>query len=282
MAWLVSKAQWFWSHRPDLQFGWIVLMLSGYLIWEAWDQKPAARFQANLFNIILALLGGGLMFVYQIYEAALGTMPASLVGLAFAVMCIILANLNYVFGWAGVRHFLFGFGFILIALPMPSAVHGLIVGGLQRHIATANVEILNLIGIPAQQLGSIIRLPNCQVGVDEACSGIRSLQSTIMATLFIGHLTLKRMGMKAVLLACGIGLALVGNLFRSLFLSYSANARGPQAIEALHDAAGWSILLFTAGGVILLSWIFTRVERLALAASQPGRDVESASAVGAS
>jgi exosortase len=96
--------------------------------------------------------------------------------------------------------------------------------------------------------------------VDEACSGIRSLQSTVMATLFIGALTLKRGWLRVFLLAAGMSLAVVGNLFRSLFLSLTAHSRGTDAMKATHDMAGWSILLFTVVGVAALAWLFGKLE----------------------
>jgi exosortase len=261
MTWLVFKAQWFWNHQPDLQFGWIVLMLCAYLFWEAWETRPPARFQWQPFWLLLAGCGLSLMFVVQIFQAACGSNAASVAGLALAIMMLVLGNLGYVFGARGCRHFGFAFVFLLIALPMPSVVHNLVVGGLQSKITALNVETLNLLGIPAERVGSLIRLPSCTVGVDEACSGIRSLQSTLMATLFIGHLTLKRMGLKGLLVFFGLLLAIFGNFIRSLFLSYTANAKGLHALEAMHDTAGWSILLFTAVGVAALALLFSKVER---------------------
>lgn len=144
---------------------------------------------------------------------------------------------------------------------MPSAVHNLVVGGLQSKVTFLNVEILNLIGIPAQQVGSVIRLATCTVGVDEACSGIRSLQSALMATLFIGYIALSRTGFRIVLVFVGVLLAMIGNLGRSLILSYTANAKGLEALESMHDTAGWSILAFTAVGVALLAWLFSKLEK---------------------
>src|SRR5205807_76398 len=123
----------------------------------------------------------------------------------------VIGNLGYVFGAPGIGHFGFAFCFILIALPMPTVLHNWVVGGLQSKIAVLNVQILNLIGIPAQRVGSLIRLPSCTVGIDEACSGIRSLQSTVMATLFIGHLTLRRGGLKMFLVLSGVLLAVIVN-----------------------------------------------------------------------
>ena len=260
-AWLVSKAQWYWQHRPDLQFGWVVLLLAAYLFWESWEVRPASRFRTGFLAIASGLAGIALLFWVQIYQAAFGTMAALMWGLAIGVWLVILASLSYVFGWPGVRHFAFAFLFLGLALPLPGIVQGPVVNGLQRQVAAINVDVLNVLGVPAQQVGSLIHLPNGTVGIDEACSGIRSLQSAVMATLFIGYLTLKRTSLRVALLGVGIGLALLGNVLRSLYLSYTANAKGLDSVAGVHDAAGWSILAFTVGGVALFSWLFSRFER---------------------
>ena len=205
-------------------------------------------------------LGLAMLFTVQIYQAAFGVTPATVNGTALGVLALIGANLGYVFGWPGVLNFGFGFAFLLIALPMPSVIYENVVTGLQSQVAYLDVEMLNLIGIPARRVGSLIQLSTGTVGIDEACSGIRSLQSTIMATLFIGHLSLKNRSLQFILFASGILLAIFGNLVRSFFLSYAAHSRGIHAVETFHDAAGWSILAFTAVGVILLSMLFHRLE----------------------
>lgn len=260
MAWLVSKAQWFWSHQPELQFGWIVLLLSAFLVWEAWEKKPAPSPRWRWWSVVLAAAGLALLFVVQIYQAAFGMTAATLSGTALGVLALVGANLGCLFGWAGVRHFGFGFAFLLIALPLPSIIYENVVSRLQSDVAYLNVEALNLLGIPARRVGSLIQLSNGTVGIDEACSGIRSLQSTIMATLFIGYLSLRSRALQCVLLLSGVALAFIGNLVRSFFLSYTAHRQGMRAIESFHDAAGWSILAFTAAGVILLSLFFHRLE----------------------
>ncbi|HPW80949.1 MAG TPA: exosortase/archaeosortase family protein [Verrucomicrobiota bacterium] len=261
MAWLISRAQWFWRHNPDLQFGWIVVLLCGYLFWEAWQTRPEVHWRLRAWAVLIGLAGLGLLFVVQIYQAFLGANAASTVGLALGVMLVIVANLGVVFGWAGIRDFGMAFAFILIAMPMPSAVQGPVVGGLQSLVARFNVELLNLIGIPAHQVGSLIHLPNGTVGIDEACSGVRSLQSTIMAAIFIGYVSLKRNSLRLILFGAGVILAIVGNIGRSLYLSLMAHWRGMDAIEKVHDAAGWSVLAFTAAGVVLLSWMISRAEK---------------------
>jgi exosortase len=261
MAWIVSRAQWFWRNNPDLQFGWVVVLLCAYLFWEAWEKRPAPNWRLRPWAVGLFLAGLGLMFLVQIYQAVMGSSAPTTLGLALGGMLVVAGNLGVVFGGAGVRHFGMAFGFLLIAMPVPSGIQGPIVGTLQNKVAWFNTEVLNLLGIPATQVGSLIHLPAGTVGVDEACSGIRSLQSTIMATLFIGYLTLNRFSLQVLLFLSGISLAILGNLIRSLYLSLTANARGIEAIAGVHDAAGWSILTFTAVGVIIISWFFKKLER---------------------
>lgn len=265
MAWLVSKLQYFWNSRPDLQFGWVVLLLCGYLFYESWEKKPASDWKWRWWAVLVGLGGAAMLFLVQIYQAAFGTNSASTMGLALGVMMVVAANVGIAYGWRGLREFGMPFAFMLVAVPLPGALHGLIVNGLQAKVAAVDVEILNLIGVPAQQVGSLIHLPGGTVGIDEACSGIRSLQSTIMASLFIGYLGLRSIGLRVFLLVFGVGLAVVGNLIRSLYLCLTAHAKGLDAIAKVHDTAGWSILAFTATGVVLMAWLLGKLEKAAQA-----------------
>jgi exosortase len=260
MAWLVTKAQWFWVHREDLQFGFGVPILCAFLFWQVWLQRPPLRCRWSLTGGLVALLGAGVLFIAQIYQAAFGMMAASLTGLAIGILLLVSANFEYVFGWRGAGRFAFPFLFFLLALPMPSVIYSPVVYGLQSMVTTLDVGALNLIGIPARKVGSVIQLVNGVVGIDEACSGIRSLQASLMLTLFIGHLKLKYRLLQGILLAAGVGWSVLGNFIRSLFLSCIANSKGTEAIGVYHDAAGWYILIFTFAGVLGSAWALQRLE----------------------
>ena len=62
-----------------------------------------------------------------------------------------------------------------------------VIQGLTRLNTALTVEILGLLGIPAVPQGNVIELATGSVGIDEACSGIRSLQATLMISLFLGE-----------------------------------------------------------------------------------------------
>src|SRR5439155_487491 len=77
----------------------------------------------------------------------------------------------------------------------PSWLEVLVTQSLMGWNVSTTMEVLSFAGIPAIQHGSLIEISTGVVGVDEACSGIRSLQATLMISLFFGELyslTVKR------------------------------------------------------------------------------------------
>jgi exosortase len=260
-AWLVYNASWFWVHVPDLQFGWLVLALCAFLVLEAIPQLPPPRRHWGFVSVALAAVGVGMLVVFQMYQAAFGTMAASIAGLAIGTMCIVTANVLYAFGPAALGTLGAAFYFLLIALPMPSAVHGLVVSNLQNFVAAVDVELLKLLGYPAKRSGALVELSKGQVGVDEACSGFRSLQSSIMAAVFLGFLQFRQWRWRVLLAVLAVVLAVFGNLGRTFYLCRQGAIHGPESVKGVHDAAGWSVLAFTAAGVALAAWIITRLQK---------------------
>jgi hypothetical protein len=48
--------------------------------------------------------------------------------------------------------------------------------------------LLGWLGVAALQHGNVIEVATGNVGIDKACSGIRSFQATLMISLFLGKL----------------------------------------------------------------------------------------------
>lgn len=270
MVWLVYQASWFWRHQPELQFGWIVLVLSVFLLTEVLDELPPMRPRVGIGVGVLYGVGCLALMTFQLYQAAFGTMAAGVMAVAFGAMAVVTANLAQVFGWRAVPRVAFPFYFLLIALPLPSFAQNLVVSRLQLLVASLNAEVLNLVGIPAMRRGSVIELTTGLVGVDDACSGFRSLQSSIMAGLFIGFVLFRSWGWCLLLGVLSVALAVVGNLGRTFFLCREGALKGVDAVRGVHDAAGWSVMIFTALGVALIAWGLNRV-RTAPAETLSGR-----------
>ena len=261
VAWWIFDLSFQWASLVEFRFGWMVVMLSAFLFWERWPTKPKEDEPASTGVVVgLALAGFPLVVAAELYKWGIARVATSSMLLSLGSTLLVTANVVAVRGWKTWRHFSFLLLFFYVAVPIPRIVWQPIVMGLQTFVAAVNVVMLNLSGIPAERMGHVIQLPNCQVGVNEACSGIRSLQSSLMAALFVGDLTLRRTGWKIFFLLAGVVLAVIGNLARANFLAVTAFYHGPDALKEVHDTAGWSVLIFTFVGVAVLAWMVTRLE----------------------
>jgi exosortase/archaeosortase family protein len=91
------------------------------------------------------------------------------------------------------------------------------------------------------------------VGIDEACSGVRSVQTTLFASLFLGELYRFASGRRLGLTLAGIAVALAANLARTSFLVWCASRRGLDQMHRWHDTAGLVALAATMAGLWALA-----------------------------
>lgn len=263
-AWWLADLRYQWASLPEYRFGPLVIVLAAFLAWERWPTRPREDSPAPAWHVVgLALLGLPWVLLAELWKHGVARAAAPSFALSLGCAFFLLALALSVSGWRTVRHFFFPLLFFFIAVPLPNLLRQPVVFALQSFVATLNVGVLNLLGIPAIKTGHLITLAKTQVGVDEACAGIRSLQSSIMVALFIGDLVIRRTGWKIVFGVAGVSLAIFGNLVRSLRLSLAAHSGGPDALHAVHDSTGSLVMAVTLIGLGLLAWWVVRLERRA-------------------
>jgi len=261
VGWWVYSLQFHWRDQEEYRFGYLVVVLLGFLVWDRWDGRPRDDAPDPTWRSWAWLaLGFPLVLLGELYRHALARTPASATALSLGTLCFLRSVIVQQWGPRTWRHFRFPILFAMIAVPIPGIVWNPVVLGLKGLVTFVNVEVLSLVGIPAQQQGSVIQLPNCRVGVDEACSGIRSLQSSLMMAIFLGDQVLRRPVLRVMLVAGAVGWAVVGNIGRSFYLSLTAHRHGTDALERVHDTAGWSVLVVTLVGLAAMAWVLSRWE----------------------
>jgi exosortase len=154
--------------------------------------------------------------------------------------------------------FLFPVLFFLVAVPWPTIIEGPLIQGLTRANAGATVELLGWFGIPALRQGNVIEVGTGLVGIDEACSGIRSFQSSLMISLFLGELYRLTVLRRGVLCLLGFTLAFLFNVGRTLILVTTAAQNGIASISEWHDPAGVSIMIACLVSLWLCSVLLRR------------------------
>lgn len=235
-----------WTVNPQYSYGWAVPFLCVFLIVqnlksESRNQKSETHFRFQFLFALLALLYAPTRLIQ---EANPGWRFVSW-ALALEVIGITFCALRMVSGtgrWA-VGAWRFPLLFFLVAVPWPTVVESPLIQALTRLDVAATCELTGWLGIPAVPHGNVIEVATGRVGVDEACSGIRSFQATLMISLFLGAFYELGTGRRVVCVFAGFALALLLNLGRLLVLVWVAATRGVPAIAQWHDPTGVVILL---------------------------------------
>lgn len=142
----------------------------------------------------------------------------------------------------------------LLSAPIPPGTYTRLTLGLQLWVSEGVLRTLHILGIAAIRHGNIIHMANTTVGVEEACSGIRSLISCVFAGFFFSATLVRRPWARALIIGLSAPLALGMNFLRSLTLTLLSNA-GIDITGLWHDATGFAVLGVTAallGGLALL------------------------------
>jgi len=151
--------------------------------------------------------------------------------------------------------FVFPLCFFLVAVPWPSVAENFLVQALTGLNVTTTIELLNLFGIPAIQHGNIIEISTGVVGVNEACSGIRSFQATLMLSLFFGELYSLSVKRRIALCLLGFASSFGFNVARTFLLTYVASKQGVPALDQWHDPAGITVLVWCFVAIWLASLV---------------------------
>jgi len=156
----------------------------------------------------------------------------------------------------------------LISAPLVSVMETKIKVFLLTKVTIIVFNLGDLLGYALEREGNILILPEGQVGVEEACSGIRSLTACLFAGSFLAAVFLDRFWKRVLLVAAAMGFAILTNLIRSIFLTLWAYNNGSKAIDehwvlpiwgdigSVHDVTGFAILGVTCVGLICLLPIF--------------------------
>ncbi|MEI6860760.1 MAG: exosortase/archaeosortase family protein [Verrucomicrobiota bacterium] len=264
-----------WRGNPDLSHAIFTPVLFVVLLHEArargpWRWLPTSARSACA--CALALIAGlVLLAAGGLYAVALDWSNA-LVGfiLAAALALLLLAAL---LGLAGDRVRAVPFNWPALAAlalwplsaPIPPGTYTRLTGSLQLWVTGVVLHALNLLVVPSIQNGNVITLSHATVGVEEACSGVRSLVACIVAAIFFSAMLVRRPAARALLLALAAPLAVGMNVVRSLTLTLLANG-GTDITGAWHDWTGFAVLGVTA---VLLGGLALVLETRAPAAPPP-------------
>lgn len=252
-----------WSSNAQYEFGYFVPFFILYLLIRRWPSRPEISVERPIgpalwvaIAILIILLP-----IRVIQEANPDWRPLNWIHAA-TVVTLSLTPIALVGGWKWVRHFGLPFALIFLALPWPLAMEQAVLQTLTGAVTAVTVELLNLVNIPALQRGNVIDLVGGSVGVADACSGIRSLAGTLMASVFFGEFYLLNARKRVALVLSATVLAFALNLVRTFFLGWRAATDGVDSIGKWHDPAGFTIFLASFASLWLLATFLSKRKEL--------------------
>jgi exosortase len=241
---LISRLRFEWSINPQYGYGWTVPFLAAYIFWRRLQHAPAASEPRTIAAPwVIALAAVALLIPVRLIQEANPDWRILSWTMALATVGVSLAGIYLAGGMRWLRHFAFPILFFLVAVPWPTQIEQFVIQTLMRAVAAINVEVLNAIGVAAVQMGNVIEVGSGFVGIDEACTGVRSLQATFMVSLFLGEFYSFPVVRRVVLVIAGAILAFICNLIRTFLLVYVGAEQGSAAIHKWHDPAGHTILM---------------------------------------
>lgn len=241
---LVLQLRLDWSLNPSYSYGWSVPFLAIYLLVRRWYVRPEPQPPRSLLPAAFVVIAAAAVFL-PLRTIAKANPDWRLVSWALAITLVFI-SLFLLWRSGGIpwiKHFTFPIFFLLVSVPWPTQFEQTIVQKLMHVVAGIDVELLNLFGVTALLHGNVIELANGMLGVEDACSGIRSLQSTLMLSLFLGEFYGLKVLQCIILVFSGGVLAFFFNLVRTFLLAWVGATKGIGSIAGWHDPAGFAVLI---------------------------------------
>ena len=259
--------QWaIWSTKQDYTFGYLVPAFSLYVLWERWDglrpllsgdvTVPGTPSRAWLKGTARALTMACLLAfgLGAAWRAIFGTGTVATMAIACGLMGCFLgfaflsargiggAEPSGPARWKALGLCLFPAAIWIVSGPFLYVVDNQIKGPLLEFVTEVVAGLLRITGHAVHVRGNLIAFSNGeQVGIADACSGIRSLSACVFVGAFLGSLWIEGRFPGALIrriLMIGVSaLAAVAlNIARNTYLSLHAEAHGAASLD--RDFAG--------------------------------------------
>ena len=216
LPWLSVHAQEL-ARRPHYDLVWLVVPGALLIGWNALRQPvppglPTGRNarRASLISVVgLLLLVVAVVFI----SPWLATV---------ATLLNILALIDAIGGTLLIKRLLPAWAFLWLSIPPPRGPDEKLLMFLQGFATHWSSQVLDRLGVLHVVEGNVISLVDRQLFVEQACSGINSLFTLVLGTLFIAAWTRSRPLRAVVLVAASVVVVLTGNIARIVIIAYTA------------------------------------------------------------
>jgi exosortase len=239
-----------WNSDGDMGHGFFVPVVAAFIAWQKREQLAAVAPRPNWWGLLVV--------AYAAFQLWIATLGAELFLARTAFVISIIGITLLLGGVAYVRILAFPLFLLFFMVPIPTVVYNRITFPLQM-IATRAAEVaLTWLQIPVLREGNVLDLPQQQLNVVEACSGIRSLLSLSFLSLVYGYFFEPRTWMRALLFFLTIPIAIIANANRVTLTGVLAEYKPELAEGFFHEMSGWVIFMAALVILVFIHQLLTR------------------------
>ena len=244
-----------WQKNHYYNHGFLIPLISGYLVYKNWKKLREIRCKPSLYGILFALIG---IFVFILDKYFFNTLFLSSVGM----LIFIMGGILFTYGKGHLRVLLFPVFFLLFMIPIPEFVFDLVIGPLQLTASMIGKIILRFLGIPVLRDGIYLHLAPFSIEVNKSCSSMHSLIALSALSFVIAYMMTESLGEKILVVASSIPLAILANGCRLVLIILLALWMGEKVFASFfHPLSGKLFFLFALFILFLEAEMIKRLNR---------------------
>jgi exosortase len=151
---------------------------------------------------------------------------------------------------------------LALSIPLPELVTQAMALPLQFKASQMGAALLRMRDVPVLLTGNVIRIPNNELFVTEACSGLRSLTALLSVGVLLGGIVLARPVSRLLLILVAIPIAVAINGFRVFMTGFLVYFVNPELGKGfMHLTEGLLLFLVSLSFLGAAAWVAARLER---------------------
>ena len=256
---LLQRTSLWWNEASYYTHGWCVPVLALILLGRGNCRCPHSAGQTKIsgtLHIILAVFYVGARLISE--PDPFWRLPLWIELLTLSSLTGFFLNVSpYQIPW---RSWIPCAIYLFTSLPWPAAIESSTVHALTKVVTNWTSEALLWTGHPAEVQDRGILVNQSIVTIDNACSGIRSLQNLISFALFFSLYFRHQIIGLTITAVSAIFLSVFFNFIRAFLLSWVFLEHGQETQNAWHDFIGNTVITCSMAALALISWLFSRQE----------------------
>ncbi|MDA1229643.1 MAG: exosortase/archaeosortase family protein [Planctomycetota bacterium] len=224
-----------WTTEPQYSHGFAIPVMALGLGWFSRHKFLPGVARSDTYGLSMIVVGivGHVAAVY-FYIEAIDAM--SFVITACGTTLLIWGRRAFSALWPSVL-------FLGFMLPLPFQIERALSGPLQILGANEAAWYIQMCGIPAIARGNIILMGDTQLGVAEACSGLRMLMVFFAISTAAVIVSMRTVWEKFLILFSTVPIALVCNIVRIVATAIAHQTLGGEMADLVfHDVSGWLMM----------------------------------------